>query len=306
MRATWWCWSSGSLYLQAVEGQARIDAAEAQLNTARTLQQLAVDRKQAGLAPAIDVLRAEVQEAQRRQRLIVAKNDFDKQKLNLARAIGLPSGQPFVLSDPMPSIVRPEPPYEAVIAHAYETRADYLEAEARVRSADERIKAAKYRRLPSVDASADYGAIGQTVGGALATFTVSASVRMPIFDGGKAKGETVLAEANADAARATLADLKGRIDNDVRTALLDLHATRERVAVAVQGLDLARQQLGHAEDRFKAGVSSNLEVVESQEALAAATESQIEALFEHNLARAALARAQGGAEASYKSLLKGE
>ena len=75
--------------------------------------------------------------------------------------------------------------------------------------------------------------------------------------------------------------------------------------MATSACDLAAQQLVQAQDRFAAGVAGNIDVTQAQEALARATEDKIESLYEHNVSKAALARALGVAETSYREFLKG-
>ena len=293
------------LYLQAVAGQSRIAVAEAQLTTGQELFQIASDRKEAGLVAGVDVLRSEVALAGLRQRLIVARDEAAKQKLALAHAIGLPLGQVFRMSDDMPFAAAPPITPEEAVERAYATRADLRAAESRVQAAEQERRAAAGDGLPTLGVSGDYGAIGNTVGGALATFSVGASLRVPIFEGGKVQAKVQQAEARMRAAQASLDDLRARVYYEVQTTLLDLQASAERVDVATSAVTLANQQLTQARDRFTAGVAGNIDVTQAQEALARATEEHIESLYEHNLSKAALARALGVAETSYHEFLEG-
>jgi outer membrane protein TolC len=113
------------------------------------------------------------------------------------------------------------------------------------------------------------------------------------------------ADADLKRARSQLADLGGRIDYEVRSALLDLTAAAEQVVVARSSVDLAQQALAQSQDRFSAGVTDNLEVVQAQEALAGANESYIQSLYAHNLSKVELAYVIGDAEASVRRFLKG-
>ncbi len=296
----------GQLYLQAVAGEVRIATVRAQLQSAEALLGTARDRRAAGLGAGIEVLRADVQAQAQRQRLIVAEQEAAKEKLALARAIGLPAGQRFRLADPMPFLPSPAIPAEEAAARAAANRPELKAAAARVDAAEEARKAARGEGLPTVGVSADYGAIGNTVSGALATFTVSGGVRVPVFEGGRVAARVREAEARAAEARARLADLRARVYYEVQSALLDLRAAEERVKVAENGVALARQQLEQSRDRFAAGVADNLEVVQAQEALAGAEESRIASLYAHNVARFSLARAMGGAETGLNELVKGQ
>lgn len=296
----------GNLYLQALAEESRIEAARSEVETARALHELASDRKSAGLSPAIDVLRAEVELASRKQQLIAAESRFDRAKLSLARAIGLPLGQAFRLTDRMPEAPAPVLSVEEALRRAYDGRADWKSALAAVRAAEASRKSALGDTLPTIDVTADYGAIGQTIGGALATYSLGAAVRVPLLKGGHVAGKLLAADAVLEARRASLEDLRGAIDYEVRTAALDLRAAAERVGVAQGALSLAREQLQQAQDRFEAGVANNIDVVQAQEAVAAATESHISSVYDHNFAKAALARALGVAEEAYLLFLRGD
>jgi outer membrane protein TolC len=297
---------SARLYMQAVAEESRIDAARAQLETAQALHQLALDRKQAGLVPALDVLRAEVALAAREQETIAADARFAKSKLTLARAIGLPLGQRFRLADRMAYSPEPALSIEDALKTAYASRSDWKAGEARLRAAEAARRSARGEQLPSLDVWGDYGVLGATAGSARATYTLGAAIRVPLFDGGKTIGKVRQADAVLVAERAGLEDLRARVRYEVESAALDVKAAQERVGVAERTVRLAGNQLEQARDRFQAGVASNIDVVQAQESLAAATESYIASLYEHNVAKAALARALGTAEAGYKKRLRGE
>lgn len=296
---------SANLYMRAAAEQSRIDAARAQLDTAQALHELALDRKRAGLVPAVDVLRADVQRAAREQQAIAAETRFLKAKLVLARAIGLPIGQQYRLADRVAYSPGPTISLEDALRSAYASRSDWKAAEARVRAAEAARRSASGERLPSLEVWGDYGLIGATPGGSRDTFTIGAAIRFPFFDGGRTAGKVTQAEAVLQAETAMREDLRARIHYEVESASLDLRATEQRVAVAERAVGLAREELTQARDRFQAGVGTNIEVVEAQESVAAATESYIASVYEHNVAKAALARALGTAESSYQDLLRG-
>ncbi|MFN7973413.1 MAG: TolC family protein [Acidobacteriota bacterium] len=288
----------GNLYLQAVAARSRIDAAEAEARTAETLRILAADREAAGTAAAIDLLRAEVEEANRRQALIAARNGFEKAKLALSRAIGLPLETAIELHDPVPfaEVVAPSP--GDAVASALAARADVRAAQARVRSLEEERRAASAERLPRLELHADYGAIGPTLDSSETTYGVAAELSIPIL-ARHASGKIAQADARLEAATAALADLRARVAYEVRSALLDVEAASERVDVARRTRDLAMEQLGQARDRFAAGVADNTEVVQAQQSVAMASEAAIESLYDHNVAKASLARAMGHAYEAY-------
>jgi outer membrane protein TolC len=296
---------AANLYLRTIAAQSRIEATRAQSDTAQALHRTAVDLKDAGLSPGIDVLRAQVQVQTQRQRLTAAENDLEKQKLQLARAIGLPLGQRFDLTDRVPYSALPEMSMDDAFQRAYSTRADYQAAKARFDAARALRQAASNERLPALVVDADYGAIGQTFEGAKGTFSVVANVRMPIFDAKRVQARIAETDAAMKQRESELADFKARIDYEVRAAFLDLKAADEQVETTQSAVTLANEELKQARDRFAAGVTSNIEVVQAQESVANATESYISSLYAHNLAKASLARALGVAEEAVGTFLGG-
>jgi outer membrane protein TolC len=295
----------GSNYFLTIASAARVATTEAQLKTAQALYDQASDQLKAGVAAAIDALRAKVELQTRQQQLIAARNAFAKQKLVLARVIGLPLGQQFEIAEkgqyePMTEIT----PDEAM-RRAYSTRPDYQAALAQLRGAELARKAAIAEYYPTVDVAADYGDTGITPSHSHGTFDVAGVLRFPIFQGGKVHGDILQADASIAQSRAQLENLRGQIDQDVRTAFLDLQSAADQVVVAQNNVDLAAQTLTQAQDRFKAGVTNNIEVVQAQESVTSANESYIESLYAFNLAKISLARAMGFAEENVQQLFKG-
>jgi outer membrane protein TolC len=296
----------GNAYLVAIATAARIETTEAQVTNAQALFNKATDQQKAGLSPAIDTLRSQVELQTRQQQLIVARNDYAKQKLSLARIIGLPPGQEFVLTEKAPYQALTPLPLEIYLERAYGTRPDYQAAQSQVRAAELNHRAAAAGRYPTADLSANFGDIGVTPAQSNGTWQVNGGVNIPIFAGGKVHSDLLEADAQLKQARSQLGDLRGRIDYEVRTALLDLNAAADQVEVARSSVDLAEQAFEQSRDRFSAGVTDNLEVVQAQEAVASAHESYIESLYAHNLAKVELAHAIGDAEQGVKRFLKGE
>jgi outer membrane protein TolC len=297
---------TGNAYLEAIAEAARVETAEAQVRTAQTLYDRSVDQQKAGVSPAIDTLRAQVELQSRQQQLIVARNDFAKQKLALSRIIGLALGQEFILTDKAPYDMLVPPTLEESLRRAYAARADYQAALAQARAAELSRRAASAELYPTFDLEGDFGDIGVNPGTSNGTFHVAGTLTVPIFQGGKTHADVLQAEAELRQAKARLEDLRGQIDNDVRTALLDLNAASDQVQVARSTVDLAEQTLTQAQDRFTAGVTDNLEVVQAQESVASAHENYISSLYAHNLAKVELARALGNAEQGVKQYLKGK
>jgi outer membrane protein TolC len=293
------------LYLRAVTAASRIDVARAQQDTAQALFQQASNLKTSGLVAGVDVLRAQVQIQNQRQRFIVAENEFEKAKLQLARAIGLPNGQPFTLTDKVPFAPLPELKLDDALAAAYEQRADFLAARDRLAAAEATRRAAGAELLPTLHVDANYGTIGQTPSDAHPTYTVAATVRVPLFEAGRAQARRAEGDALLQRRRAELEDLRGQIDTEIRSSLLDVRAAAQQLEAAETTVTLANQELDQARDRFAAGVTSNIEVTQAQETVAAASETYIAALYAHNFAKASLARAAGVGETAIIQYLGG-
>ncbi len=296
--------ATGNAYLQALSGGARVETAEAQMQTAQALYGKATDQQNAGLSPAIDTLRAQVEFQNRQQQLIVARNDFAKQKLALVRAIGLPVGQEIALTSKAPYDAIATLGIEGSLQRAYASRSDYLAAAQQVRAAEYYRKGASSEYFPTIDMTADYGDLGINFGNSHGTFTVAGRLNIPIFQGGKVHADVLQSEATLRQARAQLDNLRGQIEYEVRSALLDIEAADQQVQVARSSVDLSEQTLVQARDRFSAGVTDNLEVVQAQQTVAGAHESYISSLYAHNLAKIELVRAMGYAEQGVMQYLK--
>ncbi len=296
---------AGNLYLQTLAAGARVASAQAQLQTAQAIFAQATDLKESGIVPGIDVLRAEVQLGSERQRSTAATNELEKSKLQLARVMGLPAGQAFTMNEELPYLPAPDMTLEQALDQAYKTRPDYMAAQERLAAAEAERRAAVGELLPSVRVNADYGAIGLSPADAVPTYSLSGNVTVPIFNGGRSRGRLVQAEAELRTRRSELDDLKAGVDYDVRSAFLDLKSSDEQLQVATRSRDLAQQALTQARDRFAAGVASNIEVVQAQEAVATSSEQYISALYNYNIAKALLARGIGIAEAAARQYLGG-
>ena len=299
--------ATGLAYLQGIADAARVETAAAQVKTGQALYDQASDQVNAGTSPAIDALRARVELQTREQQLIQARNDFAIQKLTLARVIGLAPGQEFDLTDNSPYS-----PFEGIttdeaLKTAYGSRSDFQAAQADVRAAEYGRKAAYAGYFPSVSFSGDYGAAGiHPATNSHGVFDARGTLTIPIFEGGSVHGDILEADAQLEQSRERLANLRGQIDADVRTALLNLESSAEQVAVAQSNIDLAEQTLTQSIDRFKAGVTDSVEVVQAEEQVASAHEQYISSLFNFNFSKISLARAMGMAEEGVKEYFKGK
>ncbi len=291
------------LYIQSLTLSAEGDNIRAQLATAEALYKQAVDQKNAGVAIGIDVLRAQVEMQNQRQRLILNTANEEKSRLNLARAIGLPAGQRIELQ-PLVNNAQAMRPLEEYLQLAASHRSDLKSAQAQVQAAELNRTAARSLWLPSVTFDANYGANGRNPSDSHGTFAVAGGVNFPIYAGTRIKAAKEEAEAELSTRRAVYADLSARVDNEVRSAYLDLQASMERLKVAEENRTLANQTLEQARDRFAAGVTNNLEVVQAQQTVAAADEIVTSSRYGFGVSRLAVARATGNSEEMVKESTK--
>jgi outer membrane protein TolC len=295
----------GNAYLQVIEARSRIEAEEAQVQNAKALSDQAVDEFQAGTSPRIDMTRTEVQLHTEQYNLSVARNNFAVAKLSLGRAIGLPLGQAFEIADLLPYADINPPTVEDALKMAYNSRSDFRSALNSAKSAEQALSAAKGQRYPVVAVNGDYGDQGPRFSQSHGIFSFQAGINVPIFTGGRIKGDITQAEAAVRQRKAEAENVRGQIDYDVRTAFLNLNAAKEQVDVAHQNVDLANENVARSKQRFAAGVTDSVEVVQSEQSLASANDQYITSLYSHNLAKLGLARALGVARTNFSQYLGG-
>lgn len=294
-----------SAYLQIIADGARVEATRAQVSTAEALYERARDQHLAGTSPAIDELRAQVELKTEQQQLLAQDNQLAKDKLVLSRVIGLPSGQVFDLSDTIPYTPLEGLTPDNILRRAYESRSDYQSAKLQVQAAETARQAAAAERYPTLSVDGNYGDIGINLGQSHGTFAVTGSLKFNIFDGGQIRADAIETDTVIKQRKDELANLQGQIDFEVRSALLDLKTAADQVEVSQSNLDLANQTLTQARDRFAAGVTGNIEVVQAQESVANANQSLISSVYAHNLAKVSLARAVGATGDSLKQFMGG-
>lgn len=287
----------GNAYLQIIADGARITATQAEIDADTAVYTNAVRRHDAGTAIGIDVLRSQVELKQRQQTLIAVKNQFEKDKLTLGRVIGLPPGQDFTVSDPSPTVPSEAMTLKDALVKAYEHRADFQAAKSRVVAAEFTLRAAKAERYPTLSANGYYGAQGlRLFTNSHGVFNVTGGVQFNIFDGGRIRSDVLESDSELQNRRNEMENLRGQVDYEVRNALLDLTAAATQVDVAKSNIELADQTLKQGQDRFSAGVTNTVEVVQAQQAVADANENLISSQYQYNVAKVALARALGLAE----------
>jgi outer membrane protein TolC len=293
-------------YLQVLAESARVDSAKVQVESAQAIYQQAQDRFASGLSAKIDRTRSQVELQTQQQRLTAEQAEYAKDKIALARLIGLSSGQDLMLTDTLPYAPLENLSLEQAIALATQNRSDLRAAETQVHAAILARKAAVAERFPTLAIEADYGVVGINPGTSNGTFSVTGALRFPIWAGGRSQGDIEEADAALQRTRAEHDNLRAKVEADVRTAYLDLNAAADQVRVAQSRRELAQDELSQARDRFASGVADTVEVVQAQEVVSSAEQDYIASLNAHNLAKASVAHAVGQAEKIMRTLLRSQ
>jgi outer membrane protein TolC len=296
----------GNAYLLCIADATRIDAVNAELATSKVSLDQATAAHDAGISPRLDVLRAQVDYQNNQQTLISATNQLAKDKLALARVIGLPLDQQYQLTDKEPYATLDNLDPQTAFADALKNRKDLASLNEQVEASRNQKTAAWADQLPTVKVSGDYGDIGETAGHSHASYTATGKVEVPILQIAKTKGEEDVADSNYQQAKDKLADQVQQVNADIRDAILDIQSAEKLVDAAKSNLDLANEALSEAQQRFKAGVADNLPVSQAQSQVEQANEQYIGALYQHNAAKLSLARATGVAETHWKDYLGGK
>ncbi len=295
----------GNAYLLVLADQTQVSSVEAQVATAKVSLDQAVDNHEAGTAPLLDELRARVDYQSLEQQLIVTQNDLEKDKLALARTIGLPLAQSFNVTDNAPYAPFDQLDADALIKQAKANRKDLAALVEQTAAAAEQRKAATAARFPAVQANADYGDIGTTLAHSHGTVDATGSVTVPIFAEFALRGLAQTAQAQLDTTQAQLSDKNAQVEADVRDALLDIASAQKLVEVAQSSKDLAGEALKEAQERYANGVSDNLAVSQAQQSVAQADSQYVASLYRDNIAKLSLARALGDGQ-DYKKYLGGK
>ena len=283
-------------WLRAARATALVEARRQDLALAIELLRLAREQHAAGVSPAIDTTRASTQAVASRAALLVAENQRDRARLDLARTLGLGAGTHFVPADTLSeSLATTRAPLdvEAAVALARVTRPELASEQARTDRARLERRATSLERLPRLDAAADWGLSGQHTSDWKDTRSVAVGLSWPVFDG--TRREARLAEQGAALREAEVRarDVEDQVRAEVEAALLDLDSGHEQVVVALDRLRLADEEVAQASERFRNGVAGNIEVINAQLSLLRARDAEIDARFAVAAARVALARATG-------------
>ena len=293
---------AAGLYLDSQASAAEVEAAESRVTTSQTLEKLARDQHAQGLATAVDVVRAQVQLARDQQNLLVARNTYQTSLLVLAHFLGLSPGAPLDLAEPLKFHHVESADADQALHTALQSRSDYAALLKQRDSLVEQLKASRARYFPTLSVNGDYGAIGRTFGSMAGTGEIQGTLTVTLFDRDRA-GEKTELQSQLKRLNAQIDDLSHEIEQELRTALLDLESTENQVTVTEAALHLAERELSLAQDRFRNGVTDNIEVVTAQATLASSQDDRIMALARHADAVMALVRSLGGSEKIYQTYL---
>ena len=288
-----------SQYIGTLRAVANVEASRSRVELAQALYDQAADLQKEGVGTGIDTLRANVELQNEKQRLIEAENDREASLFGLSKLLNLDPRQKIELADSLSFFDTPLPDVEASIDEALSSRQEWKAIESQQKSAKLEKQASQYQRLPSLRFDGNWAYYGNSSSTGIPTYQYQASVNMPLFTGGRIRAEVVKADLELQKIDQQKADLRNQIALDVKTALLNLQSARNEVQVANLGVQLAKEEVDQARDRFKAGVANNIEVISAQDSLSRANDNQIAALYRFNQARADFARAVGQMEKTY-------
>ncbi len=293
----------GTQYLLALADEAQIANAKALEKQDEVVLQQAVDSHAAGVGTRLDELRARVQLQTQQQAVINAENVFAKDKIALNRLIGLPADQEVKLTDTAPYAEFAELPLEDAKNLAFQRRKDLLSLQAQLEVAARTRKAVKAERLPTLAFNGFYGVLGETTGMYHGVFAATGKVSVPLFREGQQRGEQEVAAAEVIGLQQQIESLRVSIEEQIRSAMLDVQSSNELVKVAQSNVALASEELQDATEQFKAGVDDNLPVIQAQAVLAAAESRLVQTLYQYNESKLQLARNTGVVESQYKVYL---
>jgi outer membrane protein len=288
-----------SQYIGTLRAVANVEASQSRVELAQALYDQAADVQKEGVGTGIDTLRANVELQNEKQRLLEAHADRDTSLFGLSKLLNLDPRQGIELGDSLSFFDTPQPEVEASIESALGERQEWKALVERRKAAGLEKKASSDSRLPTLNFNGNWAYEGSSSTTGIPTYSYEAGVSVPIFTGGRIRAEIAKADLEIQKLQQQEADLRNQIALDVKTALINLDSARSQVAVANLGVQLSKEEVDQARDRFKAGVANNIEVIQAQDSLARANDNQIAALYRFNQARADYARSIGQMEKVY-------
>ncbi len=293
----------GNLYLQTLAAGTQVDMAKSLLRSDRTALQHAREAHEAGTVAGISVLRAQVAYQSQQHTVLQAEDGFSKAKIQLNRAIGLAPEQKIRLTQASPYADLKVPTVEAALQVAYTHRHDYRTLQSEIRAAKMEERAESGLRFPSLVFHGNWGVTGVSGGLFHDTWAAEGSLLIPIFDEAKFRGDHDVAEAQVNELRSEFADLKEKIDQELRDSILDVQTATQLLVVAKSNLQLANEELTETNERFAAGVDTNLPVVEAQATVAQAQARYVQTLLQYNEAKLTLADRLGIIDVAFHPVL---
>ena len=288
-----------SQYIGTLRSMADVQASQSRVDLAQALYNQAADLQKEGVGTGIDTLRANVELQNESQRLLEAQATRETSLFGLSRLLNLDPRQQVELGDSLSFFETPQPDVEASIEEGLSARHEWKSIQEQMRAAENQKKAASAERLPSIHFNGNWAQLGTDPSGVIPTYNYAGTLSVPLFTGGRIRAEIVRADLDIQKLRQQQADLRNQIALDVKTALINLDSARSQVRVANLGVQLSKEEVDQARDRFNAGVANNIEVIQAQDSLARANDNQIAALYRFNQARADLARSIGQMERVY-------
>ena len=288
-----------SQYIGTLRAMANVEASQSRVDLAQALYDQAADLQKEGVGTGIDTLRANVELQNEKQALLVAQTDRDSSLFGLSRLLNLDPRQEITLSDSLSFFDTPQPDVNASLDEALVTRQEWKALDSQVKAAEHDKRASQDLRLPTLRVDGNWAYEGTRLNNGIPVYNYQASFDLPLFTGGRTHAEIVKSDLQLKVLDEQKADLRNQISLDVKTALLNLKSARNQVAVSTLGVQLAKEEVDQARDRFKAGVANNIEVIQAQDALARANDNEIAALYRFNQARADYARSIGQMEKVY-------
>jgi len=288
-----------SQYIGTLRSVANVEASKSRVDLAQALYDQAADLQKEGVGTGIDTLRANVELQNEKQRLIEAANDRDSSLFGLSKLLNLDPRQKVELADSLSFFETPQPGVNESIDAALSGRQEWKALQAQEKSLRYEKQSVQYSRLPSLRFDGNWAYLGTSSTTGIPTYQYQASVNMPLFTSGRIHAEITKADLEIQKIEQQKSDTRNQIALDVKTALLNLESARSEVQVANLGVELAKEEVDQARDRFRAGVANNIEVISAQDSLARANDNQIIALYRFNQARADFARSVGQMEKTY-------
>jgi outer membrane protein TolC len=234
-----------------------------------------------------------------KQRLLEAQADRETSLYALSRLLNLDPRQTIELADSLSYFETPQPEVEQSIEQALSERQEWKALNDQIKASQSQKKEAWDTRLPAVKVDGDWAYQGTRLNNGIPTYNYEVALSMPLFTGGRIRAQTTRADLEIRRLQEQQADLRNQIGLDVKNALTTLTSARSQVQVANLGVQLSKEEVDQARDRFRAGVANNIEVIQAQDSLARANDNQSAALYRFNQARADLARSVGQMERVY-------